>query len=63
MDRGSETMRESPLANVALLDATRLAARREGRLRSLQRGILIVCSLGVLGAAALHLAYLAFKGL
>ncbi|WP_178118427.1 MULTISPECIES: hypothetical protein [unclassified Pseudomonas] len=56
-------MRESPLANVVLLNATRLAARREGRLRSLQRGILIVCSLGVLGAAALHLAYLAFKGL
>ncbi|MBB2898116.1 hypothetical protein [Pseudomonas sp. AS2.8] len=55
-------MRESPVANVALIDATRLAARREGRLRSLQRGILIVCSLGVLGAAALHLAYLAFKG-
>lgn len=55
-------MREQPLASVALITASRLQARREGRLRSLQRCILIVCSLGVLGAAALHLAYLAFGG-
>ncbi len=55
-------MREQPLASVALITASRLQAQREGRLRSLQRGILIVCSLGVLGAAALHLAYLAFGG-
>ena len=55
-------MREQPLASVALIKASRLEAQREGRLRSLQRGILIACSLGVLGAAALHLAYLALGG-
>ena len=55
-------MREQPLASVALIEATRLEDRREGRLRSLQRIILLVCSLGVLSAAALHLAYLAFGG-
>ena len=58
-------MREQPLTSVALIDASRLEARREGRLRALQRGILISCSLGVLGvlgAAALHLAYLAAGG-
>jgi malonyl CoA-acyl carrier protein transacylase len=59
---GSETMREQPLASVALIAASRLAARREGRLRALQRGILVSCSLGVLGAAALHLAYLIAGG-
>ena len=55
-------MREQPLTSVALIDASRLEARREGRLRALQRGILIGCSLGGLGAAALHLAYLAAGG-
>ncbi|WP_167497028.1 hypothetical protein [Pseudomonas rhizoryzae] len=53
-------MREQPLASLALIDATRLQEQREGRLRSLQRLILIVCSLGVVSTAALHLAYLAF---
>lgn len=55
-------MREQPLASVALIAASRLAARREGRLRALQRGILVSCSLGVLGAAALHLAYMIAGG-
>lgn len=53
-------MREQPLASVALIDSNRLQVRREGRLRSLQRAILLVCSLGVVGAGTLHLAYLAF---
>lgn len=52
-------MREQPLASLALIDTLNAQARREGRLRSLQRYILIVCSLGVMAAAALHLAYLA----
>jgi len=53
-------MRERLLASVALIDSNRLQVQREGRLRSLQRAILLLCSLGVVGSAMLHLAYLAF---
>jgi len=53
-------MRAQPVANPALIDTHLSEDRREGRLRWLQRLILVVCSLGVLGAAALHLGYLAF---
>ncbi|MDT3722014.1 MULTISPECIES: hypothetical protein [Pseudomonas] len=48
--------------NLTLAGTRSALDRREGRLRSLQRVLLVVCSLGVLGAAALHLGYLALGG-
>lgn len=55
-------MREQQLANLTSANTRPVEDRREGRLRSLQRALLVVCSLGVLGAATLHLGYLALGG-